>query len=88
LDETGSIAQAQYPGSGIQELVEAQRTAFDPAEREKIINELAVLVYENANFLFLIEPVNVGVLRNNLEWKEVGTQQDHSAYWGIRPLAT
>ena len=88
FDENGSIAHAQYPGSGIQELVEAQRTAFDPAERERLINELAVAIYENASYLFGIEPVGTGVLRNNLEWINYASRQDHFNYWGIRPMFT
>ena len=88
FDENGSIAHARYPGSGIQELVEAQRTAFDPAERERLINELAVLIYENASYLFLFEPVGTGVVRNNLEWTNYASRQDHFNYWGIRPMVT
>ena len=88
FDENGSIAHARYPDSGIQELVEAQRTAFDPAERERLINELAVLIYENASYLFLFEPVGTGVVRNNLEWTNYASRQDHFNYWGIRPMVT
>ena len=88
LDKSGSIAQAQYPDSRIQELVEATRAAFDPDERAKLINELAVAVYENASLLFLIEPVGTGVLRNHLEWINHGGRQDHFNHWGIRPLVT
>ena len=84
----GSIAMGQYPDSNIQELVDAQKSEFDPAERVKKINELAVAIYENANFLFLIEPVSTGVLRNNLEWVNWGERKDHFNYWGIRPLVT
>ena len=67
---------------------DAQRAAFDPAERARIINELALLVYENASFLVLIEPVNVGVMRNKLEWINHGGRQDHFNYWGTRPMVT
>ena len=88
ISEDGSIAHGQYPDSGIQQLVEATRSAFDPAERAQAINDLAVAVYENASFLFLIEPIGTGVLRNNIEWINHGGRQDHFNYWGIRPLVT
>ena len=88
MDESGSIAHGQYPGSGIQELIEAQRAEFDPAERVQRINDLAVAIYENASFLFLIEPVSLGVVRNNLEWVNFGHRQDWFNYWGIRPMFT
>ena len=84
----GSIAMGQVPDSNIQELVDAQKNAFDPAERAKRINELAVAVYEQAIFLFLIEPVSTGVMRKNLEWINYGTRRDHFNYWGIRPMVT
>ena len=84
----GSIAMGQYPDTNIQELVDAQKNEFDPAERAKKINDLAVAVYEQAAFLFLIEPVSTGVIRKNLEWVNYGTRQDHFNYWGIRPLVT
>ena len=84
----GSIAMGQVPDSNIQALVDAQKNAFDPAERAKKINELAVAVYEQAIFLFLIEPVSTGVMRKNLEWINYGTRRDHFNYWGIRPMVT
>ena len=84
----GSIAMAQIPDSNIQELVEAQRNEFDPAERVKRINELAVAIYEQAIHLFLIEPVSTGVMRKNLEWVNYGAQRNHLNYWGIRPMVT
>ena len=88
VSKGGSIAMGQYPDTNIQELVDAQKNAFDPAERVKRINELSVAVYEQAAFLFLIEPVSTGVLRKNLEWINYGTRQDHFNYWGIRPMFT
>ena len=84
----GSIAMGQVPDSNIQELVDAQKNEFDPAERAKKINELAVAVYEQAIFLFLIEPVSTGVMRKNLEWINYGTRRDHFNYWGIRSMVT
>ncbi len=88
VDEVGSIAMSQLPGSGIQELVDAQRAEFDQFERAKILNELGVAIYENAMFLFVIEPVAQVVVRKNLEWINHGENRDHPGYWGIRPLVT
>ncbi len=88
VDEAGSIAMSKLPGSGIQELVDAQRAEFDQFKRAKILNELAVAMYENAMFLFFIEPVTQVVVRKNLEWINYGLSRDHHAYWGIRPLVT
>ncbi len=88
VDEVGSIAMSQLPGSGIQELVDPQRAEFDQFERAKILNELGVAIYENAMFLFVIEPVAQVVVRKNLEWINYGENRDHPGYWGIRPLVT
>ena len=88
VDEAGSLAMGQYPGSGIQELVDAQRAEFDQFERAKILNELAVAMYENASFLFVMEPVTQAVVRKNLEWINHGGFRNHGSYWGIRPLVT
>ncbi len=88
MDDSGSIAHGRYPDTNLQELIEAQRTEFDPAERAKRINDLAVGIYENASFLFGVEPVSLGVLRNNLEWVNFGHRQDWFNYWGIRPMVT
>ena len=89
IDENGSIAHSKAdPDSNIQSLVEATRTAFDPAERAQAINDLQVAIYSEAMFLFGIEQINVGVMRKNLEWINYGVRQDEFNYWGIRPTFT
>ena len=45
-------------------------------------------MYENASFLFVIEPVTQAVVRKNLEWINHGGFRNHGSYWGIRPLVT
>ena len=86
IDENGSISHSKAdPGSKIQSLVEATRTAFDPADRAQAINDLQVAIYKEAMFLFGIEQVNVGVKRKNIEWINYAGRQDEFNYWGIRP---
>ena len=86
--EGGTLATAMYPESGIQELVEAQRLEFDGVKREAILNELAQKIYTNANWIFLYETVETGVMRSDLAWDVKGNTRDHRYYWAIRPLAT
>ena len=89
IDENGSISHSKAdPGSKIQELVEAQRLAFDPEERAAAINKVQVAIYDEAMFLFGVEQVNVGVMRKNIEWKHWGPRQDEFNYWGIRTMFT
>ena len=89
IDENGSISHSKAdPGSKIQELVEAQRLAFDPEERAEAINKVQVAIYDEAMFLFGVEQVNVGVMRKNIEWKHWGPRQDEFNYWGIRTMFT
>ncbi len=86
--EGGTLAVAEYPESGIQALVEAQRSEFDAEKRRQILNELAQLIYTNASWLFLFETVGTGIIRDDLEWDMKGNQRDYGGYWGIRPLIT
>ena len=84
----GTLATAIYPESGIQELVEAQRLEFDAEKRAGILNELAEKIYTNANWIFLYETVETGVMRSDLDWDAKGNTRDHNYYFAIRPLAT
>jgi len=84
----GTLSVAEYPESGIQELVEAQRSEFDPAKRKQYLNELAQLIYTNASWLFLFETVGTGLMRDDLEWDMKGNSRDYGGLWGIRPLVT
>ena len=84
----GTLSVAEYPESGIQELVEAQRSEFDPARRKQYLNELAQLIYTNASWLFLFETVGTGLMRDDLEWDMKGNSRDYGGLWGIRPLVT
>ena len=87
ISNDGSISHSKAdPGSKIQELVEATRAAFDPAERAQAINDLQVVIVKEAMFLFGIQQINIGVMRKNLEWKHFGSRQDEFNYWGIRPM--
>ncbi len=89
IDENGSISHSKAdPDSNIQSLVEATRSAFDPADRAQAINDLQVAIYKEAMFLFGIEQVNVGVKRKNIEWINYAGRQDEFNYWGIRPTLT
>ena len=84
-------AWGKYPDSNIQELVEATQKngVRSRAERVKKPSTNSLLPStSNAIFLFLIEPIGTGVLRNNLEWINHGGRQDHFNYWGIRPMVT
>ena len=84
----GTLSVAEYPDSGIQELVEEQRTEFDPARRRDALNRLAQLIYTNASWLFLFETVGTGLMRDDLEWDMKGNGRDYGGYWGIRPIIT
>ena len=84
----GTLSVAEYPESGIQELVEAQRSEFDPAKRKQYLNQLAELIYTNASWLFLFETVGTGLMRDDLEWDMKGNSRDYGGLWGIRPLVT
>ncbi len=86
--EGGTLSVAEYPGSGIQELVEAQRSEFDPEKRKQYLNELAQLIYTNASWLFLFETVGTGLMTDTLEWDMKGNSRDYGGLWGIRPLVT
>ena len=83
--EGGTLSTAIYPDSGIQELVEAQRVEFDPVKRKKLMNDLAIRIYENANWIFLYETVETGVMRDHIEWDAQGNTRDHNYHWAIRP---
>lgn len=84
----GTLTVAEYPDSGIQELVEAQRSEFDPEQRRARLNELAQLIYTNASWLFLYETIGTGIMRDDLEWDMKGNARDYGGLWGIRPLLT
>jgi peptide/nickel transport system substrate-binding protein len=84
----GTLTVAEYPESGIQELVEAQRSEFDLAKRRELLNELAQLIYTNASWLFLFETIGTGLMRDDLEWDMKGNSRDYGGLWGIRPLVT
>ena len=86
--EGGTLSVAEYPESGIQELVEAQRSEFDPEKRKQYLNELAQLIYTNASWLFLFETVGTGLMSDTLEWDMKGNSRDYGGLWGIRPLVT
>ena len=84
----GTLTVAEYPDSGIQELVEAQRSEFDGAKRRQLLNDLAELIYTNASWLFLFETIGTGIMRSDLEWDMKGNARDYGGLWGIRPLMT
>ena len=80
-----AAATAIYPDSGIQEMVEAQRVEFDAGKRKELMNELAIRIYENANWIFLYETVEAGVMRDHIEWDAKGNTRGHGQQYAIRP---
>lgn len=86
--EGGTLTVAVYPETGIQKKVEAQRLAFEPAEREKILQDLSKELYTNASWIFLHEEIEVGVMRDGLEWDLKGNRRELTTTWAIRPLTS
>ena len=53
------------------------------------MNDLAIRIYENANWIFLYETVETGIARPNIEWdiKDYAAR-DHYYYWALRATNT
>ncbi|MBI4642004.1 MAG: hypothetical protein HY731_15040, partial [Candidatus Tectomicrobia bacterium] len=84
----GYLSNAEYgvhfPDPGIDRLVEESGTLFDEEKRAQVNKKIITKFYEDANWLFLYEPVNILAMSDKLEWEPTTKYTSYPEYWYTR----